>query len=134
VTSTRLIFDGPVLEIGSGHRPYPQSQVLVDKFLEADQREAALETGGRPLVVADIEDLPFKDGAFAYSICSHVVEHAEDITRAFGELQRVSRAGYIETPSALFELIEPHRSYHRWMLMREGSRLIVRPKPAENLF
>jgi len=127
----QLLFDGPVIEIGSGHRPYPQSHVLVDKYLEPEQREGPLATDGRPVVVAGIEDLPFRDGAFAFSICSHVVEHAKDIGAALDELQRVSRAGYIETPSALFEIVEPHRRYHRWVLMEEAGRLRIRPKSQE---
>ncbi len=129
-----MLFGGPVLEIGSGHRPYPQSHVLVDKFLDDREREGEIATSGRPLVVADLEKLPFKNGAFAFSICSHVLEHVADPARAIAELTRVSRAGYIETPSALFEMIEPHREYHRWVVSRRGGGLLFRPKDRENLY
>jgi len=129
-----MLFGGPVLEIGSGHRPYPQSHVLVDKFLDDREREGTIATSGRPLVVAGLEALPFRDGAFAYSICSHVLEHVADPARAVAELVRVSRAGYIETPSAIFEMIEPHREYHRWVVSRRGCGLLVRPKDRENLY
>jgi len=120
-----ILFGGPVLEVGGGHHPYPQSHVLVDKMPDDDsQRGGTIRTGGRPLIVADIENLPFKDGAFEYSIASHVVEHAEGIAGAFSELERTSKAGYIETPSALFEIADPH-SYHQWMLMEKSGSLMV---------
>jgi SAM-dependent methyltransferase len=107
--------------------------VLVDKFLDDREREAAIRTGGRPLVVADLESLPFRDGAFAYSICSHVLEHVDDAARAIAELERVSRGGYIETPTALVEILEPHRAYHKWMLSLRGGGLLFRRKDPENL-
>ena len=123
-----MIFGGPVLEIGSGHRPYPQSHVLVDKYVEDSQREGRLRTDGRPLIIADIANLPFRNGAFTFSICSHVLEHVENPARAIAELERVSGSGYIETPSALFEYIEPHRDYHKWFVSREDAGLVFRRK------
>lgn len=123
-----LHIPGLVLEVGSGHRPYPQSDVLVDKFVEDTQRSGRLQTGGRPLIVADIEKLPFRDGAFAYSIASHVVEHAAHPDRALQELMRVSAAGYIETPSALMEFVEPYREYHLWFVKKEQGELVFIPK------
>lgn len=118
----------PVLEVGSGHRPYPHSDVLVDKFLNESQRGGKIETGNRPLIVSDIEQLPFRDGAFGYSIAAHVVEHVPHPEKALKELARVSRAGYIETPSALMEAVEPHREYHLWYVKKEGDKLVFIPK------
>ena len=120
--------DGPVLEVGSGHRPYPHSDVLVDKFLSDEQREGRLRTGGRPLVICDLETLPFRNQAFAYAIAAHVIEHVHNPPQALEELERVARAGYIETPSALMEHIEPHREYHLWSVLLEGSELVFAPK------
>jgi ubiquinone/menaquinone biosynthesis C-methylase UbiE len=40
---------------------------------------------------ADIEKLPFADGAFDTVICTHVLEHVLDIEAAIGELRRVTR-------------------------------------------
>ncbi|MFH1811351.1 MAG: methyltransferase domain-containing protein [Pseudomonadota bacterium] len=128
ISLSQFVRGGPVVEIGSGHRPLPFADVLVDKFLEPREREGALAQDQRPLIVADVQDLPFVDGAFAYSICCHVIEHAEDIHRCLDEIQRVSQAGYLETPSALFELLEPHRDYHRWMLRECAGVLDIRPK------
>lgn len=119
---------GPILEVGSGHRPYPHSDVLVDKHLEDVEREGRLRRDGRPLILCDLAHLPFRDQAFAYVIASHVLEHVEDPIRAARELERVAHAGYIETPSALMEYVEPHRAYHRWSVLREGGALVFVPR------
>lgn len=118
---------GLVLEIGGGHNPYPESDVIVDKFLENKERGGDLKVD-RPVVIADFQQLPFKDGSFNYAICSHVLEHVEDVPSALGELTRVAKAGYLETPSALNEMVEPHRDYHRWYVAKQGSRLLFYPK------
>jgi SAM-dependent methyltransferase len=126
---------GPILEVGSGHRPYPHSDVLVDKHLEDREREGTLRRDGRPLIVCDLANLPFRDRVFAYVIAAHVLEHVEAPLVAARELERVARAGYIETPSALMEFVEPHRAYHRWSVRREDGSLIFVPKnPASTQF
>ena len=40
---------------------------------------------------ADIENLPFADGAFDTVICTHVLEHVLHIDRTIAELRRVAR-------------------------------------------
>ncbi len=124
----------PVLEVGSGHRPYPQSDVLVDKFLNESQRGGKLRTDGRPLIVSDIEKLPFRDRAFGFSIAAHVLEHVKHPPKALAELMRVSQQGYLETPSALLEFAEPHRDYHLWFVKNENGELVFLPKKNKNLF
>lgn len=52
--------------------------------------------------------MPFRDKAFDYSILSHVLEHLENPARALKEVERVSRAGYIETPNAMAEIAVPY--------------------------
>jgi SAM-dependent methyltransferase len=119
---------GAVLEVGSGHRPYPHSDVLVDKHLEDAEREGPLQRDHRPLVICDLANLPFRDRVFGYVIAAHVLEHVEEPESAAREIERVGRAGYIETPSALMEFVEPHREYHRWSVRLEDGRLVFVPK------
>ncbi len=76
----------------------------------APGREAVVD---RPIVVADGHALPFREGGFGFVIASHVAEHVDDPEQFCGELQRVSRAGYVETPSPAFEWAVP-TSNHRW--------------------
>ena len=125
---------GLVLEIGSGDNPNPRSNVLVDRYLGADNRER----GGnlvvdRPFVVADAHHLPFKDGAFAYSICSHILEHMDDPQQFARELMRVSEGGYIQSPSEIAERLF-HWSFHRWYVNRVGDTLVLHPKEPDEPF
>lgn len=117
----------PVLEIGSSERFYPHSHVLVEKFLADSEHGAQLETGGRPLVVSEITDLPFKDGVFAYSITKQVIENVEAPGKAFSELMRLSRKGYIEFRSALMEFLESSRDDHLWLVRKEIDHLLLIP-------
>ncbi len=123
---------GLVLEIGSGDNPNPRSNVLVDRFLGSDNRERGGDlVVDRPFVVADAHHLPFKDGAFAYAICSHILEHMDDPVQFASELRRTSAAGYIQSPSEIAERMF-HWSFHRWYVNLVGDTLVLHPKePAE---
>lgn len=118
-----------VIEIGSGNNPNPRSDILCDRYLSDNGQRA----GGfaivvdRPMVVADGYHLPFKDQAFDYAICSHILEHLKDPAAFLGEVSRVAKAGYIEVPSALSERIFGW-DFHRWYCDKKGSRLILSKK------
>ncbi len=116
-----------VLEIGSGDHPHYRSQVLCDKYVSDSSERGGAVVVDRPFVAADAEHLPFKDGAFDYCICRHVLEHLENPGECLGEMQRVARAGYIESPSRLAEtwLGWP---YHLWTVGLEQGVLTLRPK------
>lgn len=120
-----------ILEIGSGHKPRLCSDVLVDKYLDNFERVHDLKTYGKPLIVSDVQDLPIKNNAFDHSICSHILEHLEAPEVAVKEITRVSRQGYIETPSAIKELLEPHRGYHKWLVVRSRNKLLFFKKRKE---
>lgn len=120
-----------VLEIGSGDNPHPRANVLVDKYLNGD-----IERGGnividRPLIVADMENLPIQDKAFDYVICRHVLEHLEDPQKGLLELMRVAKKGYIESPSLAGEIMFGW-SFHKWVLALENGKLIFTPKTWKN--
>jgi SAM-dependent methyltransferase len=102
-----------VLEVGSGHRPHPRADVLTDKYLGDMERGGRLVTD-RPFVQADAQQLPFKPKVFDYVLCRHVLEHLGDPEAFFHEISRVGEAGYIETPSVIWEYLHPTRTYHRW--------------------
>ncbi len=125
---------GLVLEIGSGDNPHPRADILLDRYPGADNRER----GGnlvvdRPFVVADAHHLPFVDGAFAYTICSHILEHMDDPLQFAAELRRVSAAGYIQSPSEIAERLF-HWSFHRWYVNLEDDTLVLHPREAGEPF
>ena len=124
---------GLVLEIGSGDNPNPRADILVDKFLFDNTERGGNIVIDRPIVVADAHHLPFKDGVFAYTICSHILEHMDDPLQFVSELTRVSQAGYIQSPSEIAERTF-HWAFHRWYVNLIGDTIILHPREPEEPF
>ncbi|MBI3562320.1 MAG: methyltransferase domain-containing protein [Gammaproteobacteria bacterium] len=118
-----------VLEVGSGGNPYARANVLVDAYEETGERHWVPLKVDRPLVLGFAERLPFKNRAFDFVIASHVLEHSAQPEKFLKELQRVSKAGYIEVPDAFMERINPYTD-HRLEITCRDNRLIIRKKPA----
>lgn len=118
-----------VLEIGAGGNPYFRSNVLVDAYESTGERHWVPLTMDRPTVLAFAEKLPFKDKTFDFVIASHVLEHSLDPIRFLGEMQRVSKAGYIEVPDAFMERINPYPDHRLEITVREN-KLVIRKKIA----
>jgi SAM-dependent methyltransferase len=118
-----------VLEIGAGGNPYFRSNVLVDAYESTGERHWVPLTMDRPTVLAFAETLPFKDKEFDFVIASHVLEHSLDPVRFLGEMQRVSKAGYIEVPDAFMERINPYPDHRLEITVRNG-KLVIRKKKA----
>ena len=66
------------LDVGSNCAYSADVNVDIDRSLPVD-------------VVADLQHLPFKDGAFDVVTCFHTIEHVPDPQLALDELVRVSR-------------------------------------------
>lgn len=97
---------GLILDVGSGGNPHPFADVLLEKYVDTTHRYKQI-TIDRPTVLADGTSMPFKSGTFSYSFAFHVLEHLHQPEAFLAELERVSEAGYIETPNALYERIHP---------------------------
>ena len=118
-----------VLEVGAGGNPYPRANVLLDGFEESTERQEERLVKDRPFVVGLCERLPFRDKVFDFVIASHVLEHTDDPSAFLSELQRVAKAGYIETPDGFFERINPY-TYHRLEVTSKNNGLLIRKKPS----
>jgi SAM-dependent methyltransferase len=121
--------DALVLEVGSGGNPYPRANVLLDAYEETRERHWAPLVHDRPTMLAFGEKLPFKDKVFDFVIAVHVLEHTPNPEIFLAELQRVARAGYIETPDAFMERINPYRDHRLEVTVRDGG-LVIRKKTA----
>jgi len=108
--------------------------VVVERFLDdvEQHRGGRVAQRDRPLVIADVEALPFRDEAFDYIICSHVVEHVHHPDRALEELSRVGKAGYLAGPSELFEILSPYPA-HKWVLAYRAGILLIKPRTNSHL-
>ena len=116
-----------VLEVGSGGNPYPRANVLLDAYEETQERHWVPLISDRPTVLSFGENLPFKDKSFDYVIAAHVLEHSPYPEKFLSELQRVALGGYIETPDAFMERINPYKDHRLEVTLRDGG-LVVRKK------
>ncbi len=122
-----------VLEIGSGDRPNPRSDVLVDRYIEDNTERGGNLRIDRPLIVADAHHLPFKDKSFDYVVCFHILEHMDDPAQFIREITRVGKRGWIQSPAEVAEKLF-HWSFHRWYVNLIDGRLILHPNKGEETF
>lgn len=125
-----------VLEIGGGQNSHPASTVVVDKYLEDNHHRMGdydLQTRGTlvwndgstevvqiPLVQADVIELPFQDKSFDFVIAKDILEHVVEIEKAFQEISRVGKAGFIDVPKLESEFLFPQGEIHKWVFTYEG--------------
>ncbi len=117
-----------VIEVGSGGNPHPASKILAEKFVDSSHRLKAIRID-RQVVLADACRTPFRSGLFDYSIAFHVLEHVADPAGFIGEMMRISKAGYIETPNFLYERFFP-LGVHLLELALVDRELVIYRKPA----
>lgn len=100
-----------VLEIGPGGTPHPRADVFLEKRYD-DPTVAESQRGYTPLLQISKEivfyeggQFPFNDKQFDYIICSHVLEHVEDIDAFLEEISRVGKRGYLEYPTIYYDYV-----------------------------
>jgi SAM-dependent methyltransferase len=125
---------GLVLEVGSGENPHPRSNILVDRFISDNTERGGDVRIDRPFVIADAHHLPFRDQAFSYIICSHILEHMDDPQQFVRELERTGKGGYIGSPGEIAERLF-HWSFHRWYVnLLDDGTLVLHPREPEEPF
>jgi len=120
-----------ILEICPGKVPFP----LITDYV-------TLETLNIPNKICHKvniceEKLPFKDKEFDFVYCRHVLEDVHNPEFVFNEIKRVSKAGYIETPSPWAELCKnidlsilaktySYRGYvhHRYIIWNNNDKIL----------
>jgi ubiquinone/menaquinone biosynthesis C-methylase UbiE len=100
-----------VLEIGPGATPFHRSDVLLEMEF-GDENEYAAQFGhgeklktDKKLVFYKGDVFPFGDKEFDYVICSHVLEHVENVPGFLQEVFRVGKKGYFEYPLIYYEYL-----------------------------
>jgi SAM-dependent methyltransferase len=81
-------FSGRVLDVGGARQRGAFRPPAGARFIVAD-----VERGHRPHVAADVQALPFRDGAFDAVKATELLEHVPDVARALAECRRVLRPG-----------------------------------------
>ncbi len=150
-----------VLDLGGGRHPLPYATHVVDLSPYSQynlnqklpsHRQESLDPNFKPRFsdstwfIHDVceDKLPFEDNFFDFSFCSHLLEDIRDPIKACKELIRVSKAGYIETPSRQREVFSKARFFrlksffgkipqigyyhHRWFVELINNELIFTAK------
>lgn len=115
-----------VLDIGSGHHPFPLATHLADLKTEdnSDRGGGLLVKDDRPFYPIDIEAMPFKNKEFDFVYCSHVLEHVIDPIAACSEIMRIGKRGYVETPTRASDMLYNYSYLHRWHVATAENTLI----------
>lgn len=114
-----------VIEIGSGGNPTPKSDLLVEPHLQGEHKKSKKPIVDRPTLAMSAENLPVKDKAFDYCVCFHVLEHVENPEIFLNELNRISKGGYIETPTPINEVLFPYK-FHLSTVENKNDELEIR--------
>ena len=130
-----------VLDAGGWFKPLPRATHVVD-LMPYETRGCVLtltplagerftrDTWLQINFLAPGLKLPFPDRFFEFTVCGHTIEDLADPTPLMRELQRVSCAGYVETPSRLCEQTVGQRDrmgtkqghpHHHWIVESDGS-------------
>lgn len=104
---------GRVLDVGGWYQPFNLATHVIDlcpyetrRVQEALDPEDAERFGGATWQAGDVcaPPWPYPDKFFDFVLCSNLLEDVRDPLAVCRELNRVGRAGYIETPSRLREI------------------------------
>ena len=116
-----------ILEVGPGSIHFPISTHFVDHVEISSENRV-----GYTLNICE-NKLPFEDKEFDFVYCRHVLEDIHNPDFVFNEIKRVSKAGYIETPSPLVEVTKgvdvsgnPYRGYlhHRYIIWNSNDNVL----------
>lgn len=128
-----------ILDVGSGHSPFPLATHLADIAIE----DASIGRGAspfrhvtdKPVQECNLENMPFTRNAFDFIYCSHVLEHVEDPEKACLELMRIGKRGYIESPTRGKDIFlnSTKVSNHKWFLQFDNGVLIFTECTAEEI-
>ncbi len=142
--------EAKVVDVGGGAAPFPRADYVIDampyeKLGAGSDGNIHEKLGIEPRYsedrwiqtdLCDRRPWPIADKAFDFAICSHLLEDIRDPIWVCSELRRISKAGYIESPSRVVEQSKGvenprHAGYyhHRWLIKRNQKGLEFRHKP-----
>src|SRR4051794_2049878 len=106
----RLSESAKVLDVGGWYTPFNRANHVVDLMPyetrgvgQGTERERFTSETWTQLDVCQ-DPLPFEDDSIDFVVCSQTLEDIRDPLFLCSELNRVAKAGYLETPSTLAEL------------------------------
>lgn len=130
--------DDYVLEIGPGGTPHLRADIFLEQRFD-DPTVSAGQRGFAPplktekeIVFYDGGKFPFRDKQFDYVICSHVMEHVENVDAFVDEINRVAKKGYLEYPTIYYDYLYNFPE-HIALLFQKNNVLYWMPKAEAGL-
>lgn len=121
-----------VLEIGPGGNPHPRADVLLELSYD-NAAIAKMQRGNtedlvtdKKIVYYDGQFFPFNDHEFDYVICSHVIEHVDNVEQFLAELFRVAPRGYLEYPTIYYEYLYNFSVHVNFVKFKEGQMVYMK--------
>ena len=117
--------DWQILDIGCGYSANEFATTI------CDVQDLSNFYKDKSFVKLENKKLPFNDDQFDFVIASHVMEHVEDLEFFIGELERISKKGYIELPTKLEDnLVFENKKDHLWHMDFDdvNSKLLISKK------
>ncbi len=124
-----------IVDIGPGAHPFPAATEFVGRI------DPTGDYGGKPFRELDLncDRLPYDDQSVDFVYCRHTLEDLDHPSHLLREIQRVAKAGWLETPSPICETTSgvdaPGSNYkgkgyghHRYFLWSSGDTIHVAPK------
>jgi len=126
------------IDIGSGANPFHLATHLGERHLgETVHRQSTrLVMDHRPMICFDVLNAPFRDKAWDFVFCSHMIEHVEKPGAALREISRIGKRGYIEAPSKTSDVLMNFtkiEGLHKWHSLVAGDTLaLIEWSPSES--
>lgn len=88
-----------IIDIGAGPIPFSLATDVIDivDIQDTKRRYHSIDI--------DFQTFPFPDNSFDVAYCRHTIEDLQNPNHALSEIFRISKRGYIETPSPLIECL-----------------------------
>lgn len=134
-----------IVDVGSGNHPFPLANVLVDLYPDDNahrERGKEMVRDGRPVIVADVCNLPFGPKEVDFLWCSNVLEHCDDPMKALDEIERVAKRYFLMVPTMTRDAMMTARDpegwkTHKWRFHVSDKKLYISEKKEgaeENVF
>src|SRR3954452_10192971 len=139
--------DARVLDVGGGAAPFNRATHVLDVlayeerglmgFSYGDVQERFTRETWVRRDMCDRDPWPWPDDHFDFALCVTTLEDVRDPIGVCRELSRVARAGYVEVPTPVAELIYNVEArvlwlgheHHRWLVFAEDGELVFLHKP-----
>ena len=97
----------------------------------SDHKDYSDSYPDKRFICCDASNTPFKHQEFDFVVASHITEHVDDVGIFLTELMRISKRGYIEVPTPLFDnLVYGNPVGHLWWITFDDAeeKLICTPR------